>query len=332
MLTTTERYVGLETTAITVDILWRSKVSNPWQQFAATLPAQPSRGYTATQIKDDLNTIVGDYLYQNHSIGPTTSPYNVMISNIQVFPGTEPHTYQIKTDYTDETLVKVRGDMYDSTDLSGLPAGQLRSGLPNPAYAGPPLGGEDGWAFIGNPYGTHTGYVAALMHPVANAATSGVTSAGPTIQEIQTAMFLTSCGFVGQGVRGGNFNDVDSIFGSGLTFFRNTSNLHDATAKTAAHIDAVTEIGLAVEPIVQGPRDTSGKTSGTLARFSIPKGTSPGDIIPFEAAVPTKVSVQQFVGSEIGKLTFRLVDQNNDAISDLAGEHFSAVVVFSYDN
>ena len=169
------------------------------------------------------------------------------------------------------------------------------------------------------------------MHPVANAATEGISSPGPTIQEIQTAMFLISCGFAGQGILSGNQADTDQNFGSGLAFFQNTSNLHNGTAKTAAHIDSVTEIGLAVEPIVQGPRDTSGKTSGTLARFSIPKGTQPGDIIPFEAAVPTRVSVQQFVGTEIGKLTFRLVDQDNSPITDLAGEHFSAVVVFSYD-
>ena len=123
MLVTTERYVGLEATAITVDIMWRKATNQAWSQFAATLPAQPSRGYTATQIKNDLNTIVEDYLYQNHQVGPATSPWNAMISNIQVLPGTQPHTYQIKTDYTNETLVKVRGDMYDNTDTSSLPNG-----------------------------------------------------------------------------------------------------------------------------------------------------------------------------------------------------------------
>jgi hypothetical protein len=51
----------------------------------------------------------------------------------------------------------------------------------------------------------------------------------------------------------------------------------------------------------------------------------------FESANPTRVIVQNFVGTDINRLTFRLVDQHNDPISDLAGEHFSAVVLFSYD-
>ena len=47
---------------------------------------------------------------------------------------------------------------------------------------------------------------------------------------------------------------------------------------------------------------------------------------------PTKVSVQSFVGTDINRLTFRLVDQHNDPVTDLQGEHFSAVVLSSYDN
>ena len=47
---------------------------------------------------------------------------------------------------------------------------------------------------------------------------------------------------------------------------------------------------------------------------------------------PTKVSVQSFVGTDINRLTFRLVDQHNDPVTDLQGEHFSAVALFSYDN
>ena len=109
------------------------------------------------------------------------------------------------------------------------------------------------------------------------------------------------------------------------------TDMHIATAATAAHIDSLTEVGLAVEPVVQGPRDTSGKVSGTLARFVIPGGASPGDVLAFESPNPTQVSVQAFVGQDINRLTFRLVDQHNDSITDLAGEHYSAVVLFSYD-
>ena len=60
--TTTERYLGLETNAIGVDILWRTKTTDSWQQFSVTLPAQSVRGYTTSQIKDDLNTLVLNYL------------------------------------------------------------------------------------------------------------------------------------------------------------------------------------------------------------------------------------------------------------------------------
>ena len=70
-----------------------------------------------------------------------------------------------------------------------------------------------------------------------------------------------------------------------LTWVQAT-NTHDAEAATAAHIDSITEIGLAVEPIVQGPHDTSGKVSGTLARFVIPGGAQPGDVLAFESANP----------------------------------------------
>ena len=56
------------------------------------------------------------------------------------------------------------------------------------------------------------------------------------------------------------------------------------------------------------------------------------DVLAFETSNPTKVSVQSFVGTDINRLTFRLVDQHNDPVTDLQGEHFSAVVLFSYDN
>ena len=73
------------------------------------------------------------------------------------------------------------------------------------------------------------------------------------------------------------------------------------------------------------------KVSGTLARFVIPGGAEPGDILAFESANPTRVSIQSFAGQELNKLTFRLVDQDNNQINDLSGEHYSAVVLISYD-
>jgi hypothetical protein len=330
ILTTAEEYIQLATTPISVDIMWRLKITDAFQQFSVTLPANPTRGYTTAQIKDDLNTLVGDYLYTNHSVGPTLSPFNVMIASLIVRPGDEPNTYKVKMTYTDQTLVMVRGSMYDTTtDTTSLPRGQLRAGLANPSFAGGIMAMSAGFQHIGNPYEFQNNYLAALLNPVADAATGGTTS-DTSVSERQTGLFLISCGFAAPGLEIPQ-PDVDSMYASGMSFFHNVGNLHDAEAGTEPHIDSVTEIGLAVEPIVVGPRDTSGKTSGTLARFVIPKGSRPGDVLAFESANPTRVSVQNFVGTDINRLTFRLVDQHNDPISDLAGEHFSAVVLFSYD-
>ena len=336
ILTTAEEYIALATTPISVDIMWRVSATDDsgnavaFQQFSVTLPAKPTRGDTAAQIKDDLNTLVGDYLYTNHSVGPTLSPFNVMIASLNVKPGPEAHTYKVKMTYTDQTKVMVRGDMYDrTTDTTSLPRGQLRAGLANPSFAGGIMAGAAAFQRIGNPYAFQNNYLSALLNPVADAATGGTTS-GTSESERQTGLFLISCGFATPGLEIPQ-PDVDSLYGSGMSFFHNVANLHDAEAGTEPHIDSVTEIGLAVEPIVVGPRDTSRRTSGTLARFVIPRGSRPGDVLAFELANPTRVSVQSFVGTDINRLTFRLVDQHNDPISNLAGEHFSAVVLFSYD-
>jgi hypothetical protein len=104
-----------------------------------------------------------------------------------------------------------------------------------------------------------------------------------------------------------------------------------AEGASGAQFNTVTALGIAVEPIVQGPRDTGGGSSGTLAQFAIPKGTQPGDIVAFEHPNPVKVSIQQFVGQDINRLTFRLVDQDNAAVTDTQGEPFSCVAVISYD-
>eukprot|EP01050_Picozoa_sp_SAG11_P015584 SAG11_NODE_2036_length_3895_cov_6.213646_3_plen_370_part_00 len=314
VVTTAERFLALATTAISVDIMWRLGATddsgNPlaYKQFSVTLPAQPVRGYTAAQIKDDLNTLVEDYLYINHSVGPALSPFNAMVASLDVNPGPSPGTYLVKMQYTDATKVMVRGDMHDeTTDTSSLPRGQLRAGLPNPSYV--QMGSSTNWQYAGNPYATHSGYLSSLFNAVADSATNGTVYPGPTTNEINTAMFLLACGFAAPNHQT-TMTNIDNAFGSGLSFFHNVSNLHDAEAQTAPHIDSVTEIGLAVEPIVQGPRDTSGKTSGTLARFVIPKGSQPGDVLAFEADNPTRVSVQRYTGAEISQLTFRLVDQH----------------------
>ena len=65
------------------------------------------------------------------------------------------------------------------------------------------------------------------------------------ISERQTGLFLLSCGFAAPGLEVPQ-PDVDNIYASGMSFFHNVANLHDAEAGTEPHIDSVTEIGLSV--------------------------------------------------------------------------------------
>ena len=249
-----------------------------------------------------------------------------MISAIHVKPYDHEHV-KVKLTYTDDTRVKIRGDITDTvTSTASLARGQLRAGLSNPGFADMTV--NNTWQAIDNPYGWNTAYLMALLSPVGSS-NVGANASSPSIQELQTAVFLLALGAGNPGIE--TTVEVADQLGSGLTTYQTATNLFRGTASTAAHIDSVTEIGLAVEPIVQGPRDTSGKTSGTLARFTIPKGSQPGDILGFESKNPTRVSIQAFVGQDINRLTFRLVNQHNESISDLAGEHFSAVVVLAYD-
>ena len=83
---------------------------------------------------------------------------------------------------------------------------------------------------------------------------------------------------------------------------------------------------------MQTARDTTGNVSGTLARYAIPKGTQVGEVIAFQPPNPVTVSVQKFVGQDISRLTFRLVDQDNNAVTDTQGEPWSCVAVISYDD
>ena len=318
--TTAEDLAFLRDGAVGLDILWRNLASDPWQQFSVTLPQQQARGYTSEQVRTDLNQLVEDYLYQNHGIF-NKAPFNNMIATLTVTPGDRADTVTVLLTYTDATKCKIRGDASDTTsNLASLSSGQLRAGLPNPAFSG-----HDRKS-LGNPYATSSSYFFALREVVYGAAFPPVNS-NPSTAEQTTATFIAAIGANAPGVQ----CIIPTTFTIGTTWVT-TSNTGAATAKLAAHIDSITELGLAIEPIVQGPRDTSGKVSGTLARFVIPGGAQPGDVLAFETSNPTKVSVQSFVGTDINRLTFRLVDQHNDPVTDLQGEHFSAVVLFSYDN
>eukprot|EP01046_Picozoa_sp_COSAG06_P015110 COSAG06_NODE_958_length_11320_cov_10.832724_7_plen_522_part_00 len=328
ILTTTELYPYLTTNAITVDLLYRGTTGAAWSQTSLTLPAAAA-GYDVTKIRTDLNALGKTFLLNK---GFSGAVFNAFIGSIEVAP-LDAESVTVRLVYTDPTLVKLRGDQTDTTsDLSALAAGQLRAGLPNPASTESTAGSS-----LGNPYKTHGGYAHALKNTVYAADGTAFDS---TNTERYLYSFLGSIGALSPGMEStvplsrkfytGGEGPFKELAMTALTWVQAT-NTHDAEAATAAHIDSITEIGLAVEPIVQGPRDTSGKVSGTLARFVIPGGAQPGDVLAFESANPTRVDIQSFVGQDINRLTFRLVDQHNDPVSDLAGEHFSAVVLFSYD-
>ena len=328
ILTSTELYPYLTTNAITVDLLYRGTTSAAWSQTSLTLPAAAA-GYDVTKIRTDLNALGKTFLLNK---GFSGAVFNQFIASIEVAP-LDAESITVMLTYTDATLVKLKGDTSDTTsDLSALAAGQLRTGLPNPAFIDNTAGSS-----LGNPYQTHGGYAHSLKNTVF--AADGTTF-DSTDSERYLFAFLGSIGALSPGVESvvpllrkfytGGENPFELLVLTATTWTQST-NTHDGEAATAAHIDSITEIGLAVEPIVQGPRDTSGKVSGTLARFVIPGGAQPGDVLAFESANPTRVDIQAFVGQDINRLTFRLVDQHNDPVSDLAGEHFSAVVLFSYD-
>ena len=323
--TTTEDLAFMRDDAVGLDILWRNLSSDPWQQFSVTLPQQQVRGYTSEQVRTDLNQLVEDYLYQNHGIF-NKAPFNNMIASITVNSSSTANTVAVLLTYTDATKCKIRGDASDATsNLAALSSGQLRAGLPNPAFSG-----HDRKS-LGNPYATSSSYFFSLREAVYDAAFPPVTS-DPSNAEQTTATFIAAIGANTPGAQSLVLTSIQTTSGATIATWQTTSSTGAATAQLAAHIDSITELGLAIEPIVQGPRDTSGKVSGTLARFVIPSGAQPGDVLAFETSNPTKVSVQSFVGTDINRLTFRLVDQHNDPVTDLQGEHFSAVVLFSYDN
>ena len=108
-----------------------------------------------------------------------------------------------------------------------------------------------------------------------------------------------------------------------------------ATGKTflatnRAVLDKLTEVGIACNPLITGGVTSSGQPSaGVLARFQI-EGT-PGSLMTFKPPTPIRSDISDFIGSSVDKLTFSLVDQNGDAVTDLQEEHWSVTMVVEYD-
>ena len=324
----------LEDNSVSLDVLWAAQQGDALAQFAITIPALAT-GYTTASLIVKINQLVEDHLYQVEGIGPAQSPFNAMISSLTVTANPNaPGRFFSKIAYTNASLLRLRGQANSSLDTSSLPRGQLRAGLkPTSSIDNPEFGGVTP---IGNPLASEAAYWTALMWGV-NAFADGTGAySAPSDAEQRTGSLIMSLGAHYPGTQVDNvspetFSLQHHLTGTGHRTWELVDSRIAAEGSTSANFNTVTALGIAVEPIVQGPRDTSGGTSGTLARFAIPKGTQVGDAIAFEHPNPTKVSIQRFVGQDIPRLTFRLVDQDNNAVTDTQGEPFSCVAVLSYD-
>jgi hypothetical protein len=87
-----------------------------------------------------------------------------MIATLTVNSGVQAGTVNVLLTYSDATKCKIRGDASDTTsNLASLSSGQLRAGLPNPAY-----GSELDQKGLGNPYSTNSAYFHCLRETIQN--------------------------------------------------------------------------------------------------------------------------------------------------------------------
>ena len=324
----------LEDNSVSLDVMWAEIQGDQYEQFPITIPALAT-GYTAATLVTKINQLVEDYLYQVEGIGPAQSPFNAMISSLTVTANPNaPGRFFSKITYTNASQLRLRGKADSSLSTSYLPRGQLRAGLkPTSSIENPLFGGVTN---IGDPLASEAAYWTALMWSVSSNLDGSGTYSTPSDAEQRTGSLIMALGAHYPGVQVDNVSpETFSLQHHLTTVGHRTWELVDsrieAEGATSANFNTVTALGVAVEPIVQGPRDTSGGTSGTLARYAIPKGTQPGDTIAFEHPNPVRISIQSFVGQDIPRLTFRLVDQDNNGVTDTQGEPFSAVAVISYD-
>ena len=123
-----------------------------------------------------------------------------------------------------------------------------------------------------------------------------------------------------------------------VTFTTRTDNVWSTSetandtflAKNRATLDKVTEVGIACNPLIKGGVTSAGQpAAGVLARFQI-EG-SPGAVMTFKPNTVIKSDISQFIGTSVDKLSFSLVDQDSNQITDLQEEHWAAVMVVEFD-
>ena len=233
MSTTAVEFESLKNTSFGIDILWRAAPNNPetgaaiaFKQFSITVPTMTIP--TVAVINAKINGIVAEYLDDNHDLD--SSPFTAMISAISVKPFNGGQV-KVKLTYTDESRVKIRGDITDTGfDSSSLAHGQLRANLSNPGFAGGQVAVNETWQAIDNPYGWNTAYIMSLMSPVGST-NAGANASYPSLQEIQTALFVIAIGAANPGSEIGV--DVhDTVLGSGLTTYVSDSHGYSHRQRT----------------------------------------------------------------------------------------------------
>ena len=131
---------------------------------------------------------------------------------------------------------------------------------------------------------------------------------------LPSASFASGQAAVVQGVFGGS--------AAALRASRWTGEGPKHVATSAAQIDKVTELAIALPGVTHGAYNTAGDaTTAVIARFPVTGG--PGDLITFAPDVPLYSNVDHLLGTAVSTLTVMLCDQHGREIDSLQDEDFS---------
>ena len=142
-----------------------------------------------------------------------------------------------------------------------------------------------------------------------------------------TAQFVLAApsGLPSAGFATGQAAVVQSVFGGSAAALRASRWAGEGpthVATSAAQIDKVTELAIALPGVTHGAYNTAGDaTTAVIARFPVTGG--PGDLITFAPDVPLYSNVDHLLGTAVSTLTVMLCDQHGREIDSLQDENFS---------
>ena len=126
------------------------------------------------------------------------------------------------------------------------------------------------------------------------------------------------------------WTDRGSLLDATKNVWSEVDGKHTFRAENPATLDKITEVGVSVQPLVKSGVTSDGKqAAGVLARFQL-EGT-PGSVMTFKPSTVIKSDISSFIGTSVDRLSFGLVDQNGNIITDTQNENWSAVMVLEYD-